>query len=38
MELIAIAVAFTLWVRFVARMGEALEAPIHEDRVFDRRL
>lgn len=38
MELLVIAIAIALWARFVTRMGERLDAPIQEDRVYDRRL
>lgn len=30
--------ALVLWIRFVVRMGERMDAPVQEDKVFDRRL
>jgi hypothetical protein len=38
MELVFIVIAIALWSRFVTRMGEQLDTPCPEDKVYDRRL
>lgn len=38
MGLLVTFTALVLWIRFVVRIGERMDTPVKEDKVYDRRL